>query len=395
MDATKIFISFTPDDFPDFFDGWGDEQLMLTLKDGVRNGIARALIAAFGEQLGRVRIADHMHVMCTREGLPLGVTLKAIFEIGHFSASSIKTEFDLPKDVAVDGLNFECGGGARFERWFGDHDRSPTVKVKPMKRWNRVIVRFHMIDISASNLPLNRQVVEHCQCPGETLKPVPGALLHFECFVCARRYICECYRGIPERLATRENYDTKPYQDLLETIPYRKDTCHLCRGVPATTGNRQQGVSEVRAFYWRYLNDFAIGRDWSWRDAENHIRDRIGVPRIGEGWVAEANLLRIVQALYPSHEVLHQASPDWLGRQRFDIFISELKLAIEYNGEQHYFPIEHFGGQRGFERTQQRDAEKRQKAADAGITMIEFRYDEDLSAECIERRITGLLAERR
>ena len=165
----------------------------------------------------------------------------------------------------------------------------------------------------------------------------------------------------------------------------------MCRGVPSTTGNRQQGQSEVRAYYWRYISDFARGTAMNWREAENLVRDRLGVPRIGEGWLAEANLLRIVQALYPQHEVLHQASPDWLGRQRFDIFIPELSLAIEYNGQQHYAPIEHFGGQRGFEATQQRDQDKRDKAAEAGVALVEFRYDENLSPEHVAQRIHARL----
>jgi hypothetical protein len=34
----------------------------------------------------------------------------------------------------------------------------------------------------------------------------------------------------------------------------------------------------------------------------------------------------------------------WIENQRIDIYFPKYNIAIEYNGEQHYIPIEHFGG---------------------------------------------------
>lgn len=386
---TKIVLSFEPDDFPNFLEGWGDDQFEIALRDGIRNGVDRALRTTFGDNIIRSKIADQMHVSCLKNNVAQSLTIKTILDLGGISVSSVKAESDLPKGVLEQVPEFDCEGGTRFSHWLSHIDTSPIVKIKSMKKWDRMTVRFMQIDVPAVALPIHHQMIAKCQCPGETLKPVTGPMLHFQCFVCGQRYICECFRGIAERKATRPNYDTSPFLELLGATPYRSDTCHLCRGVPSTTGNRQHGQSEVRAYYWRYISDFATGREISWREAENLVRDRLGVPKIGEGWLAEANLLRVVQALYPQHEVLHQASPDWLGRQRFDIFIPELSLAIEYNGQQHYAPIEHFGGQRGFEATQKRDEEKRCKAAEAGVTLIEFRYDENLSPEYVAERISA------
>lgn len=395
MSATKIILNFEPDDFPNFFEGWGDDQFRIALRDGIRNGVDRALKTTFGDNIISSRIVDQMQVSCLKNGVAQSLTMKAIVDLGGISVSSVKAEIDFPKGVLEQVPVFDCEGGTRFSHWLPHMDAAPIVKIKPMKKWDRMIVRFMQIDVPAVALPIHHEMIAKCQCTGETLKSVTGPMLLFQCFVCGERYICECFRGIAERKATRPNYQTSPFSELLGTTPYRADTCHLCRGVPSTTGNRQQGQSEVRAYYWRYISDFATGKEISWRDAENLVRDRIGVPRIGEGWLAEANLLRVVQALYSQHEVLHQASPDWLGRQRFDIFIPELSLAIEYNGQQHYAPIEHFGGQRGFEATQQRDEDKRNKAAEAGVTLIEFRFDEDLSPEHVFHRISAHLDKRK
>lgn len=384
---TKIIISFEPDDFPNFFEGWGDDQFRIALRDGVRNGVDRALRHAFGDNIIRSRIADQMHVSCLTNGVAQDLTIKTILDLGGISVSSVKAEFDFPKGIIEQVPEFNCEGGTRFSHWLPHADPAPIVEIKPMKKWDRMTVRLLRVEVPASALPIRHEMVATCRCLGDTLKPVGGPMLLFQCFVCGESYICECFRGIAEKKATRPNYNTSPFVELLASTPYRADTCHLCRGVPSTTGNRQQGHSEVRAYYWRYISDFATGTEMNWREAENLVRDRLGVPRVGEGWLAEANLLRVVQALYPQHEVLHQASPDWLGRQRFDIYIPELSLAIEYNGQQHYAPIEHFGGQHGFEATQQRDQEKRYKAAEAGVTLIEFRYDENLSPEYVAQLI--------
>ena len=82
------------------------------------------------------------------------------------------------------------------------------------------------------------------------------------------------------------------------------------------------------------------------RDAENEIRELVGIPRIGEGWLSEANLLKIVRDIFPHEDVFHQASPKWLGKQRLDIYIPTFKVAIEYQGKQHYEPVEYFGGEK-------------------------------------------------
>ena len=66
-------------------------------------------------------------------------------------------------------------------------------------------------------------------------------------------------------------------------------------------------------------------------------------------------------------KIVSQGSPEWLKPQRFDIYLPELNIAVEYQGEQHYFPVD-FGGKgekfakKQFEENIKRDKKKKELA---------------------------------
>jgi hypothetical protein len=70
-------------------------------------------------------------------------------------------------------------------------------------------------------------------------------------------------------------------------------------------------------------------------------------------------LYYIVKNAFPDLQVIHHASPDWLGRQHLDIFIPAISLAIEYQGRQHDEPVAFFGGQEAYEQVKKHDARKK------------------------------------
>lgn len=66
------------------------------------------------------------------------------------------------------------------------------------------------------------------------------------------------------------------------------------------------------------------------------------------------------------------------GYMYVDFYLPDYNTFIEYNGKQHYVPIECMGGQLKFEQQQARDKELRQYCKDNNINLIEIRYDEDV-----------------
>jgi len=98
-------------------------------------------------------------------------------------------------------------------------------------------------------------------------------------------------------------------------------------------------------------------------------------------------VINTIRYLFPKLSIEHQASPSWLRRQRYDGYIAQHRVAVEYNGEQHYHPIERFGGEHGLRHTQERDRKKLELSAEHGVEVIVFRYDDLLSETAIRDRI--------
>ena len=80
------------------------------------------------------------------------------------------------------------------------------------------------------------------------------------------------------------------------------------------------------------------------------------------------------------HPLLRISNRRWLD---FDIWFPELSLALEYQGKQHYEPVDYFGGQEAFERRTENDALKKKIASENEITLIPVHYTWDRNVDSI------------
>ena len=62
----------------------------------------------------------------------------------------------------------------------------------------------------------------------------------------------------------------------------------------------------------------------------------------------------------------------WVGRQSLDFYLPDYKVGIECQGGQHFFPVEHFGGDKGFKKTLERDKRKKTLCEKHGIKLLYF-----------------------
>lgn len=66
------------------------------------------------------------------------------------------------------------------------------------------------------------------------------------------------------------------------------------------------------------------------------------------------------------------------GLLSYDFYIPKYNLLCEFNGVQHYKPVEYFGGEEKFKTQQEHDYRKREYAKLHNINLLEIRYDENI-----------------
>lgn len=59
----------------------------------------------------------------------------------------------------------------------------------------------------------------------------------------------------------------------------------------------------------------------------------------------------------------------------FSFYLNDQLYFIEYNGRQHYAPVEYFGGKIALNKQMQRNQEVRDYCKELNINLIELRYD--------------------
>ena len=113
-------------------------------------------------------------------------------------------------------------------------------------------------------------------------------------------------------------------------------------------------------------------------------------------WVTEELVYKLTHKLFKQHHVIYQHRPFYLkssigGQMSYDIYIAGLKVAIEYQGKQHFEPVEFFGGEEGLVNVQRRDAEKLALSKKHGVRLVYINYWDEVSENLIRQRIDQAL----
>ncbi len=190
---------------------------------------------------------------------------------------------------------------------------------------------------------------------------------------------------LPDRIAKFQG--TLPfYHNPAKTVYVRRNVEHmLASGYFSSELELFRNLTEVvmPVFHWWY-EDLAQyeekdGFRTNWRLARTRIRTELtaeGVIR--PKWKHELSLFHAVRAVWP--DTLYQYRPEWLGRQSLDMYIPSLRTAIEYQGVQHFLPVEFFGGEDALAQRQELDAQKRALCGENEVRLIEWPYEVEPSA---------------
>jgi hypothetical protein len=157
---------------------------------------------------------------------------------------------------------------------------------------------------------------------------------------------------------------------------------------PTISKDRKSSSNHPLAVEWRRLWAAQVPLKKLLSDfVENQSRTDFGYKSIGESWISETALFKLVQNIYPDNEVKKHYRPKWLGGLEIDIYLPEFLLGIEYQGQQHYRPLKHWGGEESFNKLVERDKGKKALCKKEGVRLIEFKYDEPLEVEYLKQKL--------
>ena len=124
---------------------------------------------------------------------------------------------------------------------------------------------------------------------------------------------------------------------------------------------------------------------WSW------ICDNLEQALGRQKWINENKVFLFTKDLMTEQRILREASPTWLGKQRLDVYLPELRLAIEYQGKQHTDSVEFFGGQDAYEKNLERDARKARLCKENGVSLIYVYHHEKVTPNLMKRKLQKYL----
>ena len=104
-------------------------------------------------------------------------------------------------------------------------------------------------------------------------------------------------------------------------------------------------------------------------------------------YYSQANLFNLVKETYD--DAIYQYHTQWLDKQSLDIYIPSLKVAIEYQGQQHYKSVRYFGGKENRLSNERRDQSKQMLCLNHGINLIEWKFNVEISKDNLDKLLEG------
>ena len=319
-------------------------------------------------------------------------------EIRFSTRNNDHLEIDDVETSGFDLTSIRYGGG--IDRPYLYRRKELKTQVNHIIRLNKVTIPSHVFEQTICDVNkldrIDQPYIANLTvgCEHYTDDRIEGfRTVAFDHVVTGERKFCRCHSNahaamLSDAKARAHSFvpDSWPHRviGLLEHAVYADCLCHFCvserHGQDAPI---EWYGAQVQKHFEPYVDLLVRSTDIDLRTARAEARRRLSISR----WLREDDLYQLVSRLFPTKTVRREASPAWLGQQRLDIYFPELALAIEHQGEQHYYPIEVFGGEQAFVKTQERDERKRALCRRNGVTVIEIRFDDPLTIPSLRFRL--------
>ena len=103
--------------------------------------------------------------------------------------------------------------------------------------------------------------------------------------------------------------------------------------------------------------------------------------RVPVKWTNEYHLFSIISSLV--EDAVYQYKANWLGNQSLDIYLTNNRVGIEYQGKQHYEAVEYFGGKDALVNNRERDRKKREICIANNVKLLEWPYTDTVNLHSV------------
>ncbi len=283
--------------------------------------------------------------------------------------------------------------------------------------------KFPNVEVLGEYVSATDKILHKCKIDGTEWMVTPDAILHGHgCKTCAKRRIGQ--------------KNSKPFEEYLSDLSKKNpniicigdyvnsttNTLHKClidgyewyaqpssilanKGCPKCAGNIHRTHEEYVALVEEINpNIEVVGEYFNARDKIEHrclIHNTVWSTRpylilAGSGCPScnESHGEKIIASWLRKNNIAFEQQKTFEGCKDkkclpFDFYIPSLNIAIEFDGEQHFKPINFFGGKSRFERLVAHDKAKDEFCAKQGINLLRISYNENIEKELVRHIFTN------
>ena len=189
----------------------------------------------------------------------------------------------------------------------------------------------------------------------------------------------------------RQNYNHKYYQKNIENILKQKKEYYHQPEILEYTLNKKKEYRARPEIKTRTKERY--NRE---KQKENELRTKLGLPLIKNESdlisIQQEKLYQLFKLFLPHYTITQNKRFDWLKKQHLDIYICDINIAIEYDGQYHFIAI--FRG-RLIKNIKLRDQKKDRLCQENGVKLFRWHYsikvNEDSVKEFIEKNINPII----
>ena len=266
-----------------------------------------------------------------------------------------------------------------------------------LKNPNYIILPFHLTPDQRSNMILYYCQTRAIKCFKMTKTSYSSedqnnylAYFPLDCFddMCFISYLMIKYPmtkgieifGFESHLTIGNEHATTHDKDFVFEYIYKMFSGNLIRFFPMLNAFLETDMRVLKA------PGYPDASEWNSKQAEIKAEmQQKGLINSGLHNENERKLFFMVKELYP--DAIYQYRDEWLGYLTLDIYIPSIKVAIEYQGSQHYKSVRFYGGKEALESIQKRDKTKEELCNYQGIKLIQWKYDVPITENNLQRTI--------